>query len=120
MLECDVTMSEAASRPIQQTEPFLRDFKHLAITERVKINKCTPTFKQMGDTQMAESIFQEVETAPPDPVFGVLARFKDDKTPQKVNLSVGGMKYKYISSGTLNITSFILVKYASHTPQDCD
>ena len=36
MLECGVTTSEAASRPIQQTEPFLRDFKHLAIAERVK------------------------------------------------------------------------------------
>lgn len=77
----------------------------------------------MGDTQMAESIFQEVGTAPPDPIFGMLARFKDDKTPQKVNLSVGGMKYKYnMSSSTVNITSYtyILAPYASHAPQDCD
>lgn len=47
----------------------------------------------MGDTQ--ESIFQEVGTAPPDPIFGVLARFKGDKSPQKVNLSIGGMKYRF-------------------------
>lgn len=64
----------------------------------------------MGDTQ--ESIFQEVGTAPPDPIFGVLARFKDDKSPQKVNLSIGGMKCRFIthnmSSATLKTSSYIL------------
>lgn len=37
-----------------------------------------------------KSRFSEVELAPPDAIFNVLARFKDDKDPQKVNLSVGG------------------------------
>jgi aspartate aminotransferase len=35
------------------------------------------------------SLFEKVEPAPSDPIFGLEARFKKDQNPQKVNLTVG-------------------------------
>ena len=37
-----------------------------------------------------KSRFADVPLAPPDGVFNVLALYKEDEDPQKVNLSVGG------------------------------
>ena len=37
-----------------------------------------------------KSRFSDVPLAPPDGIFNVLAQFKEDEHPQKVNLSVGG------------------------------
>lgn len=39
---------------------------------------------------MASSRFQSVERAPADVVFNILAKYKEDTDPNKVNLSVGG------------------------------
>ncbi len=35
-------------------------------------------------------MFQEVDRAPPDVVFNVLAKYKENTDVNKVNLSVGG------------------------------
>lgn len=37
-----------------------------------------------------KSVFDGMEAAPPDAIFNVLARYKEDNFPKKVNLSVGG------------------------------
>ena len=37
------------------------------------------------------SVFSVVQTAPPIPVFAVNQAFLDDKHPNKVNLSIGGV-----------------------------
>lgn len=36
------------------------------------------------------SVLSHVDAVPPDSVFNVAALYKQDKHPQKVNLSVGG------------------------------
>ena len=36
------------------------------------------------------SKFQDVERAPPDIVFNVATRYREDTDPNKVNLSIGG------------------------------
>ena len=40
---------------------------------------------------MATSRFSDVQIAPPIEVFDLIAKFKADPHPNKVNLSVGGM-----------------------------
>ena len=35
------------------------------------------------------SIFENVVPFPPDPIFGLSSRFKKDKNPNKVDLTVG-------------------------------
>lgn len=44
------------------------------------------------------SVFSNVKPAPPDAVFNVLAEYKKDTHPKKVNLSVGG---NYIDINTV-------------------
>ena len=36
------------------------------------------------------SVFDGMEAAPPDAIFNVLTKYKEDTFPKKVNLSVGG------------------------------
>jgi hypothetical protein len=38
------------------------------------------------------SVFGEVEVAPRDPILGLTAAFKEDKSPNKVNLGVGAYR----------------------------
>ncbi|XP_019852419.1 PREDICTED: probable aspartate aminotransferase, cytoplasmic [Amphimedon queenslandica] len=38
------------------------------------------------------SVFDGMEAAPPDAVFNVLAKYKEDTFPKKVNLSVGAYR----------------------------
>lgn len=54
---------------------------------------------------MASSRFQTVERAPPDVVFNVLAKFKEDTDPNKVNLSIGGKPqfFKKLSLARLDV-----------------
>ncbi|CAG8583881.1 9487_t:CDS:10 [Acaulospora morrowiae] len=40
----------------------------------------------------SSSIFQDIELAPPDAIFSLTARYKDDRSPQKVNLGVGAYR----------------------------
>lgn len=37
----------------------------------------------------AASLFEHAPTAPPDPVFGLMDLFRQDKRPDKINLTVG-------------------------------
>ena len=46
-----------------------------------------------------ETVFSEVEAAPPDGVFHVKNMFQADKDPRKVNLGVGG------EGGRLKVTN---------------
>ena len=47
------------------------------------------------------SIFGKVKPFPPDPIFGLAARFKKDKTPNKVDLTVGVFRNKALKTRTL-------------------
>ncbi len=47
------------------------------------------------------SIFGKVKPFPPDPIFGLAARFKKDKTPNKVDLTVGVFRNKDLKTRTL-------------------
>jgi len=46
------------------------------------------------------SIFENVKAFPPDPIFGLSARFKKDKKPSKVDLTVGVFKDKDLKTLT--------------------
>ena len=41
-----------------------------------------------GSTKL-EGVFERYETVPPDPILGLIERFRDDPSPQKVDLGVG-------------------------------
>ena len=45
----------------------------------------------------SQSVFESVEKAPPDLIFNVLAKFKEDPDQNKVNLSVGGEKTRKVA-----------------------
>lgn len=45
-----------------------------------------------SETIMAESVFEDVELAPPDVIFGLAEEFKHDPHPDKVNLVVGAYR----------------------------
>lgn len=47
------------------------------------------------------SIFEKVEPFPPDPIFGLAARFKKDKKAQKVDLTVGIYRGEDLKTRTL-------------------
>ncbi len=47
------------------------------------------------------SIFEKVEPFPPDPIFGLANRFKKDKKPHKVDLTVGVFRDENLMTHTL-------------------
>ncbi|MCB1116929.1 MAG: aromatic amino acid aminotransferase, partial [Chlamydiia bacterium] len=47
------------------------------------------------------SIFEAVKPLPPDPIFGLAHRFKKDKNPNKVDLTVGIFRNENLSTDTL-------------------
>lgn len=51
------------------------------------------------------SLFEKVELAPPDPIFGLEARFKKDKNPKKVNLTVGIYRSPDLKTRTMRSVS---------------
>ena len=56
------------------------------------------------------SVFQDVECASPIEVFALIAKFNEDKHPDKVNLSVGGRSYFFL-------TTFVCI-FACHLKMD--
>ncbi|WP_316359688.1 amino acid aminotransferase [Candidatus Neptunichlamydia sp. REUL1] len=47
------------------------------------------------------SIFEKVEPCPPDPIFGLAARFKKDTNPKKIDLTVGVFRDEDLKTRTL-------------------
>ncbi|QVL57726.1 MAG: aspartate/tyrosine/aromatic aminotransferase [Simkaniaceae bacterium] len=47
------------------------------------------------------SIFEKVEPFPPDPIFGLATRFKKDKNPNKIDLTVGIFRDENLATHTL-------------------
>lgn len=47
------------------------------------------------------SLFEKVEPFPPDPIFGLAARFNKDKNPKKVDLTVGVFREEDLKTPTL-------------------
>ena len=41
----------------------------------------------------APSLFEDVDLAPPVPVFQLTAQCREDPAPNKINLGVGGLKF---------------------------
>lgn len=51
------------------------------------------------------SLFEQVELLPPDPLFGLEARYKKDKNPNKVDLTVGVYRDASLKTRTLRSVS---------------
>jgi aspartate/tyrosine/aromatic aminotransferase len=56
--------------------------------------------------QSGQSAFADLAVAPPDAVFLVSAKFREDASPKKVNMGVGGMHRKcFLHLGSYTVST---------------
>ena len=58
------------------------------------------------------SVFDGMEAAPPDAIFNVLTKYKEDTFPKKVNLSVGGELISLFKNNPLLYAGEVLLDIA--------